>query len=503
MDLVAPEGSRMRRVVVSIFACALVLLLPGSLLRAELADEVKAVLQNKLLGRAEVGIQIVRLGASPGDARILFRHNSDIPLIPASNLKLITTSAAMDALGPDFQFRTLLLRRGDDLVLIGDGDPTFGDAELLKKAGWNVTTVFKNWAAQLRTLNIATVHDVLVDDSIFDEEFLHPRWAKHQFNRFGAQLGGVNLNANCVDFYIRTTAPGQLVDFVTNPPTRYITVRNGCLTGRRNSIELVRQSGSNDVTLRGEAEANTEAPVSVTIHDPPLFAATVLAETLAAEGIKVTGKIARDRTIRARYSGASSLTTNPSPLTPILVSIHQTTFSVVMARANKDSMNLYAESLCKRLGAQASGVSGSWENGTAAVGGFLKKIGVPETQFSLDDGSGLSRDNTISANAMVSVLVHNYHGKSFDAFLSSLSVAGSDGTLKNRFEGTDFRGRVFGKSGFISAVSSLSGYLKGRDGQWYAFSILMNGIPELSNSAIKPLQERIVRGIETGPGAGR
>jgi len=113
--------------------------------RADLASDIKAVLADKTLHKAEVGVQILKLGAAPdGDASI-FKSNAETPLIPASNLKLVTTSAALDTLGADFKFRTLLLKHNDDLVLIGDGDPTLGDAELLRKSGWNSTTLFKNW----------------------------------------------------------------------------------------------------------------------------------------------------------------------------------------------------------------------------------------------------------------------------------------------------------------------------------------------------------------------
>ena len=84
---------------------------------------------------------------------MLYRHNSDIPLVPASNLKLITTSAFLDRFGGDFKFRTVLAQRGDDLLLIGDGDPSFGDAEMLKKSNWESTTVFSNWADALKKTN--------------------------------------------------------------------------------------------------------------------------------------------------------------------------------------------------------------------------------------------------------------------------------------------------------------------------------------------------------------
>src|SRR6185295_10492653 len=122
--------------------------------RADLAAEVNTLLQDKLLKRATVGIEVYRLGKGAADAKEILNLHAETPLTPASNLKVLTTSAAIDRLGPDFRFRTLLIFHEGDLVLVGDGDPTFGDAEYLKKAGWNVTTVFENWVAQLKKLNI-------------------------------------------------------------------------------------------------------------------------------------------------------------------------------------------------------------------------------------------------------------------------------------------------------------------------------------------------------------
>jgi D-alanyl-D-alanine carboxypeptidase/D-alanyl-D-alanine-endopeptidase (penicillin-binding protein 4) len=158
-------------------------------------------------------------------------------------------------------------------------------------------------------------------------------------------------------------------------------------------------------------------------------------------------------------------------------------------------MNLYAECLCKRIGHEASGQSGSWSNGTAAVGEFLQRIGVRGSEFHLDDGSGLSRENNVSANAIVTVLAHNFAGKNRDVFVASLAVPGEEGTFKKRFAGR-LHDRVFGKSGYVNSVSALSGYLKAQDGKWYAFSILMNNLPAGTNNTAKEVQERIVAAID-------
>jgi D-alanyl-D-alanine carboxypeptidase/D-alanyl-D-alanine-endopeptidase (penicillin-binding protein 4) len=457
--------------------------------RADLDGDIRAVLQDKLLEKAKVGIEIVHLAPQPATARVIYKHNVETPLMPASNMKVLTTSAALDELGADFKFKTLLIQHGQDVVLIGDGDPTFGDAEFLKKLGWNTTTVFERWAQELKKANVTAVRNVLVDDSVFDETFFHPHWDPAQsHNRFSAEIAGMTMNVGCVDFFVNPTGVGRTVSYTLNPPTRYVTVQNTCVGGRENAIVLDRQRESNSIILKGTAPTRNEVPASITIHDPAMFAATVLAETLAANGIKVEGKVARDRSYRAKALGKN-------PEYPLLA-VHETPLIQVISRANKDSMNPYAESLCKRVGYAASGQSGSWENGPAAVGAFVRKAGAAAEQFHLDDGCGLSRENRVSAEAMMHVLRYNYYGKNRSAFIDSLAVAGQDGTLDERFKGSDLRGRVFAKTGYIVGVSALSGYLKTRDDQWYAFSILMNGLPRGMNLGAKQLQERIVKAID-------
>lgn len=480
--------------LLALTACAIV----ATPARADLSADIAKPLQDKLLHRAVVGIEIVRLGTSPGDAQPVYANNAHQPLIPASNLKLVTTSAALEKFGADFRFRTMLLMNAEgDVILVGDGDPTFGDGEYLKKVGWGVTTVYENWAEQLKNRKITTVRNVVVDDSVFDENFVHAHWPADQVHmRYEAGVGGVNLNANCVDFSVRPNGPGQLVSFSLEPDTKYVNVRNTCVAGAENAVWLSRSAGVNDIVLRGTTRGSSPTVQAVTIHDPPMYAATVLAETLAARGVRVTGQVKRDRTIRAQTQQVGRQGPFAAPQFG-LVAVHETPLPAVLARCNKDSMNLYAESLCKRLGfAATGGASGSWENGTAAVGAYLKSIGIAEAEFRLDDGSGLSKENAISAHALTTVLIRDFYGKGRETFLASLSVAGSDGTLEDRFRGehADLRGRVIGKSGYVNGVRSLSGFLKAKDDRWYAFSILMNKTPNAAQ--VKFLQEQILRAVD-------
>jgi len=478
-----------------VFSLALLAFAAAPFTRADLPGDIQAVLKDKTLHKAEVGVSIIRLGAAPADADVaIFKHNSDIPLIPASNLKLVTTSAALDALGAEFKFRTLLLKHNDELVLIGDGDPTLGDSELLRKSGWNSTTLFKNWAEQLQKNGISQFSKLVVDDSIFDEQFLHPHWPADQIQkRYVAEVAGLNLNANCIDFYIRQTSPGEIVKYIADPATAYAPVVNTCISGGDNAIWLSRVPNTNNLVLKGHTPYNTDVPVSVTIHDPAMYTATVLQETFAAGGIKFsTAKPVRNRSIRAALL-KTPLDQDPSWQ---VLAIHETPLATVLARANKDSVNLYAESLCKRIGAAATNEPGSWKNGIAVNAAFLTKIGIPSSEFKFDDGCGLSKENTISANALCQILAHNWHTREVkDAFFTSLSISGKDGTLETRFQGTDLRGRVFGKSGFVNSVRTLSGYLHAKDDQWYAFSILLNNLADTVTG--KNLQEQIVRAVDT------
>jgi len=468
------------------------LLLAAPAARADLAEDIGQILGDKLLSRADVGIDVVRMGKSADDSTRIYQMNPALPLVPASNLKVITTSAALQRFGGDFKFRTLLLYHDGDLILVGDGDPTFGDAELLKKVGWDVNTLFKTWATGLAQKQFRAARNLLVDDSVFDDQFLHPSWPADQTQkRYVAEIAALNLNANCIDVYVSPGGYGRLVDFTTDPKTNYVTIRNSCVEGAQNAVWLSRTPGTNNLILRGTARSANDVPVSVTVQDPPMYAGAVLAENLRDAGVKLSGEVRRDRTMRAQYLNARAVGDGSWAL----LAVHETPLSSVIDRANKDSMNLYAECLCKRLGFAEFG-QGTWANGTRAVANFLDSLQIPSSQYNLDDGCGLSKSNTISAHLMVTVLTHDYFSLSSDIWMGSLAVAGEDGTLSERFRGSDLRGRVIAKTGFVNGVSCLSGYLRARDDNWYCFSILLNGIPLGSNSGAKYLEERIVRAID-------
>ncbi|MGN6627356.1 MAG: D-alanyl-D-alanine carboxypeptidase/D-alanyl-D-alanine endopeptidase [Tepidisphaeraceae bacterium] len=452
--------------------------------RADLEGSIEKVLREPYLKNVTVGIKVVRLGETAADSKTVYEKDATRQMTPASNLKLVTTAAALETLGADFQFQTKLMQKGNTLALVGDGDPMLGDAEVLHKVDWQSTTLFEKWAQGLAARGLKSADQLVYDDSIFDEQYICPTWPADQIQkRYVAGVAGLNFNANCLDFYLKPGDMGKVVDYTMDPPTAYTKVNNTCVRGRNNAVWLTRANGSAQIELHGQINYANQEPVSVTVDNPPLFTATVLKETFQKAGIPIGGEIQRDPTVRTSPEAWQTLAVNQTPI------------AQVIARANKDSMNLYAEALCKRLGAAASKGSGSWSNGPPAVGAFLQSIGVEQDQFSLEDGCGLSRKDTVSPGTLVAVLEHEYFSKNRDIYLNSLAIAGVDGTLKHRFDDTPMRHRVVGKSGFIDGVSALSGFVKSKDGSQYVFSILFNGIAKGTNSTAKDVQERIVMAL--------
>src|SRR4051794_31650125 len=202
---------------------ALLIAGPFSAARADLNSDVDAILGDKAFAKAEFGVAIARLGASNADSKVIYRRNAETPRTPASNMKVVTTSAVLDRLGADFKFRTMLVQHGPDLLLWGDGDPTLGDGDLLKKLGWNTLTVYKNWAAELKKKNIDSVRNVIVDDSVFDQVFYHPNWKESEYpSTYAAEVGGVSFNANTIDVVVQPGAAGKTVGYTIDPPTKYV-----------------------------------------------------------------------------------------------------------------------------------------------------------------------------------------------------------------------------------------------------------------------------------------
>ncbi len=431
-------------------------------------DGLASSLEKILTGYADKKVQFAGRVVDLSNGQVIFDHDGGRAMIPASNMKLVVMAAAIDQLGPDYQFKTVVAIRGKDLVVIGGGDPTFGDEKLARADGKSITATLHEWADKLKSSGVKQIPgNIVVDDSIFDRQFTHPEWPAEQFESwYEAPIGGLNFNANCIDVAIKPGTPGKPAQVTVIPSGAAVTIVNQTVTGKKQTVRVSRAKNSDSLVISGSVSRPGKIG-PVTIRDPGLHFGQVLRAVLTAKGIRVGGDVVRER-VRLKSDG--------TPEAGHLVAIQRTPMSRALSRAGKDSLGMMAEGLIKSLGRKQSGV-GSWDSGRTAVKSFLQKAGVSTEGLVIDDGSGLSRRNRVSPIAMTQVLrfVQGTSPAAFDALCKGLSKAGIDGTLDDRLRGPDTRGRIFGKTGYINGVRTLSGYVHTKSGKWLAFAFFYNG----------------------------
>ncbi len=418
----------------------------------------------------------------------VFEHYPDQPLMPASNMKLVTTAAAVIQLGADFTYQTTFALLDDDLVIIAAGDPLTGDPALAEKNQQSILLIFEQICQQLQQREITSIAgDLIIDNTIFDDVRFHPSWPADQANNwYAAEMSALNFNDNCLDLYIVPTQPGRNVEFYTDPKTAYVNIINHCKTktAKPNTSWAARTPGTNDITLKGECYAKQQ--IFVTIDRPSAYFGFLLAEYLLDHNIEIKGKLIIKK-IR------DDLGHPPVNLDPLLIA--QTPLQEVLIRCNQRSLNLAAECLFKTLGAYHNlpadfvCLQGSWDTGKAAVEQFLNNLNIPSSQYRIDDGCGLSRNNLLSARCITTILKHMHQHPAAEMFRQSLATPGK-GTLRKRagLNGNGLEDRIFAKTGYITGVRALSGYCQSQSGQWLAFSILTNQ----SNTMSKQVIDQIV-----------
>jgi D-alanyl-D-alanine carboxypeptidase/D-alanyl-D-alanine-endopeptidase (penicillin-binding protein 4) len=440
------------------------------------------------LGKASMSLQFVDVSSGDEIASV----NATRSLIPASNMKIVTTAAAMVALGEDFVFHTELRLAGKTLIIKGDGDPAFGDPIVLGALGMSVDGLLGTWVEAVRTANVGAIDQIIVDDRIFDQQMVHPNWPENQLHKwYCAQVAGINFNDNCLNIYASPTRPGLPPTIVLEPAAAPILLDNGSVTGNSNAFWAARRLGTNQFILRGEVKHALLEPIYVTVHDPPLFVGQAMGRMLTAAGIP-TGDARR---------------VAPEDVLPEsrLIASVQTSLPTVLVRCNRDSQNLFAEALLKRIGHRITGQPGSWSNGSAAIRMFLTKVlAADAASVAIDDGSGMSRNNRISAAALTKILSFMVTQPRYAAiYRDSFAAPGSEGTLDKRFRSAKLNGQLRAKSGYISGVVSLSGYLSYDDGRVIAFSMILNnydkGVPrakEVMEKIIYAVDEHVARDLK-------
>lgn len=447
---------------------------------ADLASRIGGYLSQPSQRKVEFSIHI----AEADSGKTIYSHNAHKALIPASNMKIITTAAALKYLGADYEFKTTVGLCGtygtsDTLVIIGGGDPLLGDrvtdTKYSRKNGW----IFENIAAALKQNGQTTIKDIIVDSSVFDDERVHPNWPSKELNRwYACEVSGLNYNGNCIDMTAKKV--GNKVMVAIEPGTNYVKITNKVKPIQKGTgaVGAYRQPGRpNKLIVKGKCKKQ-QGPFAVAIERPAAFFGFLLAENLAKAGINTDGQL-MEKAVGADCE-FRKLAEYKTPITDCL------------SRCNKDSFGLAAEALLKTIAANSKtgGKNGDWDRGREKISQYLAGLGIESGEFHIDDGSGLSKQNKLSANAITRVLLDVHTSKDWQLYKDSLAIGGGDGTIGKYFKEGKYKGRILGKTGYIDGVKSFSGICSTAKSD-YIFSILANN----ANGQTRKVLNNIVKAI--------
>ena len=476
----------------------------------ELERKIRRLVRGADLGKGMAAISIRACDDGDGPGREIVAIEASRALKPASNMKVVSTGAALHQLGPAFQFETRVIADEDAYVLVGDGDPALGDPHFFdvlryrdkdgEQRSLDEERLLDFWADAIarhhRESGSSSVR-LLVDDSIFETEGWHDGWNKDDRLRgFAAEVSGLNFHRNTWHFRPDPSANGRPSWRDMRPEASWLLDRSANKSSKAapkkgSTAWIQRSPEANDFTFRGSVAGRyrpENAPLEVTMHDPAMLTARILADRLRDRGITVTTV---ERT-----------TAKPVPDSTVIGPRIKSPIDRLVEHCNEESQNLYAESLLKRTIHERTGDTASWKDADATIKSIARERLGPAADdllvgVEIDDGSGLSHGNRVNASFVSAWLDSIQEDPAFgDLFVESLSEGGvpNDGTLGKRFKGFPEGYRVEAKSGYIFGVSALSGYVTAPDGRRWSFSVLCNGVGGHVRNAMN-LQERVAREI--------
>ena len=451
----------------------------------ELQNKIRTVLARPQLIRGQIAVKIVSLDTG----KVLFENNAEKYFIPASNMKNFTVATGFEKLTPNFRFVTSVYANSQpdssgtikgDLTIYGRGDPSISTA-------FNDSDYFRGMDALAQKIVASGVKRVegnlIGDESYFNSDGVPSTWEWDDLQwYYGAETSALTVNDNALDLVVRPGASVGAFSSVQLLPNAYGMILNNRITtsaaGTKREISVYRKLGSNVLELSGTIPINVEKYQSaVAAYRPANVFVTMLRGLLEQKGVVITGQT---KVFNAREKAFAGMSQTLPPVE--ITKLESVPFSLIAAKTMKPSQNLYTELILRTIGEQAGDKSNpretSEDRGIKVVGKFLLQAGIAEGSVVQYDGSGLSRHDLITSAATAQLYVYMNSRPYAQNWRDSLTIAGVDGTLKNRFVGTPAAGNVRGKTGTVDQVSALSGYLTTASGERIAFSILTNAIPE-------------------------
>ena len=430
---------------------------------------IREIIENSAASSSFWSVQVRN---SNGD--ILEEYNGDYLIRPASNLKLVTSAAYLDLLGPDFKFETVLYGSGEqrenrwngDLYIRGAGDPSING-----EAYDDPLFLFQRWYSILDSMGVEVINgNVIGHDGYFDDVPYPRGWEWDDLSYYYApEISALSFNKNVVDLEVRADGqPGSKPSITWFPfETPYVQFINEqrITPGDTSFDESYRRDlGSNSIYLKSTLPEGHYETEPLSVHNPSLYFIDTFKRYLQLMGIRVEGQLLlSEEPIAWNEGGFTELNRHRSrPL------------HTMIDRLNRESDNLYAEMLLKTLVAERYGVPGSTELGLEIVKGFMNDHGFDTTAVTLRDASGMAPATLLKTSDLNRFLVDIQDMPYFDQYYNSLSVAGRNGTLQYRFYNSDVSNNFFGKTGFMSGVRSISGYLNTAGGERLVITIATN-----------------------------
>lgn len=491
-----------------------------------LRDRIDAAIAQPQGSRIFWGIEV----ADRDTGRILYSRNADDFFMPASNAKLFTTSFVLAALGPGYQYHTTIEssapigpdgKVAGDLVFVGRGDPDLSNVvfpyQLKTERSGPVEKILAEMADAAVAKGLKEVDgDVVADDSYFPYDPYPEGWSIGDvFFDFGAPVSAITFNDNIVRVQITPGArAGDPAAIQVQPAAAFESITAQVTTvspGGHAYYSVSRQPGPDFLALTGTipvGQAPTELDLAMIA--PAETAARALKQLLEQRGVKITGEVRVVHAPPPQTSDENGFSPPPPPpapsaagLHPFILAEHLSPPLIESVRlTNKVSQNLHAE-LFLRTVARVKAGFGSAEQGLKLEQDFLRKAGVPDGDVVLTDGSGLARDDLVTPRAVVALLEYDARQPWGSEFMSTLPVAGVDGTLESRMKALSGPAVIQAKTGSLEHVHSISGYAKTYRGENLVFSIFANNDTQRGNDATQTLDAIAEAMVQTlgGPAA--
>ncbi len=473
----------------------LILLSNVTLAQSKTQRAIDALARDADLAHAGLGICVIDVESG----QVIARNEDQRSMIPASNLKVLTTATAIGLLGADYRFKTELRYSGDidangvlngNIWIVGYGDPTLGSDQMEEAEDLSAVMTKFRLAIQQKGIRKINGH-IIGEDSYFTSSVNGPNWHWIDLgNYYGAGVWGLNIHENLYYLHFQQSSRLGSTPAVASvepsiPELRFFNEVTSAGSRTGDNAYIYGAPFSYERYLRGTIPIGSgRFTIKGSMPDPPLFAAQELQASLQSVGILTTESALSGRQAKMRGTELSH--------SQLLMTHYSPTLAQIVERANVKSVNLYCETLLKTLGKE-KGKEGSIDEGIDVVKDFWEDRGLSFDGVFLEDGSGLSARNVVTANFLANLLRKIALDKRlFDPLYNSLPVAGKSGGMKYLLRGTVADGKVRAKTGTLGRVRAFTGYATTRTGKLLAFSMMANDY-ECSSSEIRQKLAGIMR----------